>query len=144
MTTTYIPTVGEYAERALASFTTLQNAANLPQNESSGASRGAAVELVRACLALMRKFPAQARMDFASVLPFTRLELELIVRGVLDDRPVADAIARRLLEWARKGPVIVDEANVDAADFLTRLTPLLDLWSQRQQAASAAERLGRD
>jgi len=143
VTTGYIPTVGEHAGRALASFATLQNAVDLPHMQRSATARLAAVELVRACLALMYKFPAQARLDFASVLPFTQLELELISHERIEDAPVADAIALRLLEWARRSPIFVDEANVHAADFLVRLTPHLDLWSQRQQAAAAAERLVR-
>jgi hypothetical protein len=143
VTTTYIPTVGEHAERALASFTTLQNAVDPAYEQGSATARVAAVEFVRACLALMRKFPAQARLDFASVLPFTHLELGLIGREGLDDAPVADAIALRLVEWATRSPIFVNEANVHAADFLAQLTPHLDLWSQRQQAATAAERLVR-
>lgn len=143
MTTAYIPTVGEHAGRALASFTTLQNTVDLPHRQRSATARVAAAEFVRACLALMRKFPAQARLDFASVLPFTQLELELMGQDRLDDALVADAITVRLLEWARRSPIFIDEANVHAADFLARLTPHLDLWNQRQQAAAAAERLVR-
>jgi hypothetical protein len=139
--TRYIPTVGEHAESALASFAALQDPGILPAGQLSATARVAAVKFVRACLALMRKFPMQARLDFASVLPFTQLELELISRGGLEDVPVADAIAQRLLEWAQGSPVCVDETNVHAADFLVRLTPHLDLWSQRQQAATTAEQL---
>ncbi len=132
VTTAYIPTVGEYAGRALASFETLQNTVDLSHMQRSATAREAAAEFVRACLALMRKFPAQARLNFASVLPFTQLELELMGHGHLDDASVADAIALRLLEWARRSPIFVNEANVHAADFLAQLTPHLDLWSQRQ------------
>lgn len=141
VTSRYIPTVGEHAERALGSFAALQNAAVLPAVQRSAAARVAAVKFVRACLALMRKFPMQARLDFASVLPFTRLELELISRGRPEDVPVADAIAQRLLEWAQGSPVCVDEVNVHAADFLVHLTPHLDLWSQREQATATAKSL---
>src|ERR1700678_3292505 len=57
--TEYIPTAGEHAGLALASFITLQNAASLPELQKSSSARAAAIEFVHACLALMRKFPAQ-------------------------------------------------------------------------------------
>lgn len=139
VTSRYIPTVGEHAEHALASFMALQNAAVLAPEQRSATARLAAVEFVHACLALMQKFPMQARLDFASALPFTELELELIGRGHLEEAVVADAAAQRLLRWARGHSVCIDQANVPAADFLARLTPHLDLWNQRQQAAAATE-----
>jgi hypothetical protein len=141
VTTSYIPTVGEHAERALAGFAALQEAVDLPPQQRLAAARPAAIKFVRACLALMRKFPAQARLDFASGLPFTSLELELIGRGHLEDAPIADAITLRLLKWVSRGSTSRDDTNAHAADFLIQLTPHLDLWSQRQQATAAAERL---
>lgn len=141
VTTRYIPTVGEYAQRALASFESLQDAVAVSDQQRSAAARMSAVEFVRTCLALMGKFPMQARLDFASILPFTHLELELMSSGRLEDAPVADAITQRLLKWVQGSPIRVDNANVHAADFLVRLTPHLDLWSQRQQATAAAARL---
>jgi len=140
-TARYIPTVGEHAERALASFKQLQDTVAVSDQQRSAAARMSAVEFVHACLALMRKFPMQARLDFASVLPFTHLELELMSSGHLEDAPVADAITQRLLKWVRESQVRFDDTNVHAADFLVRLTPHLDRWSQRQQATAAAARL---
>lgn len=94
----HISTPGEHARRALATFAILQKALDAPPGPPSGTAKAAATEFVGACLALMRKFPTQARTDFAGVLPFTELELELITRGTPDDKPIADAIALRLLE----------------------------------------------
>jgi hypothetical protein len=141
VTTRYIPTVGEHAGRALASFQALQGALIVSDQQRSVSAQMSAVEFVHTCLALMRKFPRQARLDFASVLPFTDLEWELMSSGRLEDAPIADAIAQRLLEWVPGSPVRVGVASVQAADFLVRLTPHLDLWSQRQQAIAAAARL---
>jgi hypothetical protein len=138
VTTRYIPTVGEHAGRALASFTALQDALVASDQQRSVAAQMSAVEFIDTCLALMRKFPRQARLDFASVLPFTHLELELMGSRRLEDAPIADAIAQRLLKWVQGSPVRVGIANGQAADFLVRLTPHLDLWSQRQQAIAAA------
>jgi hypothetical protein len=141
VTPRYIPTVGEHAGHALASFKTLQAAVAVSDQQRSAAARMSAVEFVHTCLALMGKFPMQARLDFASVLPFTHLELELMGRGRLEDAPVADAITQRLLKWVQGSPIRVDNADVHAADFLVRLTPHLDLWSQRQHATAAASQL---
>lgn len=140
--TRYIPTVGEHAGRALASFEALHGAASLADPEPSAAARMAAVELVRTCLALLRKFPMQARLDFASALPFTRLELELLNSDHFEDLAVVDAITQRLLEWVQGSPLHIDDVDVHAAEFLVRLAPLLDLWNQRQHAIAAAARFG--
>jgi hypothetical protein len=141
VTTRYIPTVGEHAGRALANFKALQDAVATSDQQRSAAARMSAVEFVRTCLALMGKFPMQARLDFASVLPFTHLELELMNSGRLEDAPVAEAITQRLLKWVQGSPIRVDNANVHAADFLVRLAPHLDLWSQRQDATAGAAQL---
>jgi hypothetical protein len=142
VTTAYIPTVGEYAARALASFDDLQaEGRRFAHSRITPAGRRAAVELVHSCLGMMRKFPLQAREDFASVLPFTQLELELIGRTPFESPEIAEALAQRLVEWASRSPILVDEANVHAADFLERLSPHLDRWSERQHASNAAAEL---
>jgi hypothetical protein len=139
VTTAYIPTVGEYAARALASFLDLQAAGRrFAPSGTTPAARRAAVELVHACLGMMRKFPLQAREDFASVLPLTQLELELIGRAPFEAPEIAEALAQRLAEWASRSPILVDEANVHAADFLEKLGPHLDRWNERQHASKAA------
>lgn len=139
--TRYIPTVGEHAGRALTSFKALQEAADLSDQQRSAPARTAAAKFVCSCLALTRKFPMQARLDFTSGLPFTHLELELMSSGRLEDGAVADAVAERLLKWVQGSPIRIDDAEVDAADFLVRLTPHLDLWSERQQATATATQL---
>lgn len=142
MTTAYIPTVGEYAARALTSFVELHAAGrHLAPSRTTPAVRRAAVELVQACLGMMRKFPLQAREDFASVLPLTQLELELIARTPFEAPEIAEVLAQRLAEWASRSPILVDEANVHAADFLERLGPHLDRWNERQHASKAAAEL---
>lgn len=132
-----VATVGERAERVLTAFLALQagNEAGPPS------SRDAAVELLTASFALLRRFPQQTRADFVSVLPLTRLEQELLLHARLDHPGVAEALAKRLAEWATRSPVFIDEANVHAADFLTRLVPHLDRWELRQEALAAAHRL---
>jgi hypothetical protein len=141
MATGYIPTVGEYAERILASFVALQAAADLPRRQQPAAARAAAIDFVRTCLALMGKFPAQARTHFAALLPFTSQELELISHENLDDGRTADAIASRLLGWVSKDPAVVGASFANPADFLRRLAPHLDLWNSRQRAIAAADQL---
>jgi hypothetical protein len=136
-----IPTPGEYAERALLSFAALQNAVSLPDEGRADAVNAAGVQLVDACVALMRKFPIEARHDFASVMPFTNLELYFLRQRPIGELSIVNLIGARLLEWATRSPIFLDEANVHAADFLERLAPHLDLWSQRQLAAAAARRL---
>jgi hypothetical protein len=143
VTTAYIPTAGELAGQTLSHFTELQAAAGMPDADRVTVARRAAVLLVQGCLDLMSRFPAEARPAFAAALPFSVLEMQLIVRGPVDEEPIAGSITERLLEWATRSPVFVDELSVHAADFLARLTPHLDLWSQRQLAAIAAERLTR-
>lgn len=136
----HISTVGEHARQALATFSILQKMPDVPCGEPSGAAKAAATEFLTSCLALMRKFPSQAGRAFGGVLPFTELELELLIRECPDDKPIIDAITVRLLEWAGRSPLFVDEANVHAADFLAALTPHLDRWSERQEATAAAAR----
>jgi hypothetical protein len=143
MATGYIPTVGEYAERILDSFATLQAAAELPLKQQSAAASAAAIEFVRTCLALLRKFPEQARAHFTALMPFTNLEMELISHGSLDDPPTVDAIALRLLGWVSQNPAVFGGRYAQPADFLRRLAPLLDLWDSRQRAMAAAEELVR-
>jgi hypothetical protein len=143
MATGYIPTVGEYAERILDSFATLQTAAELPPDQQPAAARAAAIEFVRTCLALLRKFPAQARSHFAALMPFTNLELELISHDNLDDPPTVDAIVLRLLGWVSQNPAVFEGRYAPPADFLRRLAPHLDLWDSRQRAMAAAEDLVR-
>jgi hypothetical protein len=141
MATGYIPTVGEYAERILDIFAKLQAAAELPPKQQPAAARAAAIEFVRDCLALFRKVPAEARAHFAALMPFTRLELELISHESLDDPPTADAIALRLLGWVSQSPGVFEGGYAQPADFLRRLAPLLDLWDSRQRAMAAANEL---
>src|SRR5688500_2774546 len=88
VTDEYIPTVGEHAACVLASFKTLQytpdaDARHTPGSKMRGSSttKTAAVQLIRSCLALKRKFPTEARRELEALLPFTRLEIELIYRG---------------------------------------------------------------
>ena len=141
MATGYIPTVGEYAERILDSFATLQAAAELPPKEQLAVARSAGIEFVRTCLGLLRKFPIQARCRFSALLPFTNLEMELISRGNLDESPTADAIAERLLGWVSQNPAVLKGRYAQPADFIRRLAPLLDLWDSRQRAIAVAEEL---
>jgi hypothetical protein len=142
--TGYIPTVGEYAEVILDTFATLQKAAELPANRRTAASRAAAVEFLSACLAMMRKFPSQARARFAVLMPFTKLEIELFRHGTLDDPLTIDAIALRLLGWVSQNPEVVDgRFDQRPADFLRQLAPLLDRWESRQRALAAADELVR-
>lgn len=141
MATGYIPTVGEYAERILASFVTLQAAADLPRRQQPVAARAAAIEFVRTSLALMGKFPAQARTHFAALLPFTSQELELISHDYLDDGPTVDTVVLRLLGWVSKDPAVIEARFANPADFLRRLAPHLDLWNSRQRAIAAADQL---
>lgn len=142
MTTLDVSTVGEWADRALTSFRQLRDAGNEEHpNASTVDIFWAAIGLVRACLALMEKLPEQSRREFASTLPFSSLELAFLRIGPIDREPVAEHLVHRLREWANRSPVLVDEVNVHAADFLLRLTPHLDLWSQREQVADAIERM---
>jgi hypothetical protein len=143
MATGYIPTVGEYAERILDIFATLQAAAELPPKQQPAAARAAAIEFVRDCLGLFRKFPAEARAHFAALMPFTHLEMELISHESLDDPPTVDAIALRLLGWVSQNPAAFVGRHPQPADFLRRLAPLLDLWDSRQRAMAAADELVR-
>jgi hypothetical protein len=141
MATGYIPTVGEYAERILDSFATLQTAAEFPPNQQPVAARAAAIEFVRACVALLRKFPAQARIHFAAQMPFTNRELELISHENLDDPRNVDAIVLRLLGWVNQNPAVIEAGYAPPAGFLRRLAPHLDLWDSRQRAMAAADEL---
>lgn len=139
--TTRIATTGAYAERALAAFTRLSGADDDGSGIVDPAVREAASEFVSASLGLMDRFPESARKDFAAVLPFSKLELRLLRDFGSDDRRVTDAVTERLLEWVNRSPVFVDEVSVHAAEFLTRLTPHLDLWSERESANAAIGRL---
>lgn len=134
-----IPTVGQYAEIALTNFSALQESGSVQYTDRP--RHLAALELVRACLSLMDKFPEQSRQDFASTLPFTDLELRLLRRPQVEDESVTAVIASRLDEWVHRSPIFVNDANVHAAEFLVRLTPHLDLWSQRERAAQAIRRV---
>jgi hypothetical protein len=134
-------TVGEYAERILASFANLDARGS---ELSAGDRRAAAAGLVEASLALMRKLPQESRWDFASTLPFSTLELELLHFCSIREETVADAIADRLVEWIHLSPVLVGHADVHVADFLQRLEPHLDRWSQREAAIEAMQRLRYD
>lgn len=138
MTKLGIPTVGEHAHAALDGFTSLLDTAT---GTGGPATRNAALGLVRACLALMDKFPRQARREFAATLPFSSLELALLRTSRIDQESVADVIVDRVRNWVMRSPLFIEEANVHAADFLLRLEPLLDLTSERTETMHALERL---
>lgn len=141
MTTSYeIPTVGDYAARALADLLRVRTTDEALAGVAPELGR-AALGLVTSCMALTDKFPHQARLDLESTLPFSSLELELMRSGSIKSGPAAELVARRVHEWVNRSPVVVDEANVHVVDFLRRLAPHLDLWTQREQVADIIERL---
>lgn len=140
MTAAYIPTVGECAAQALANFVALRINSTLHGKPTPDALR-ASVELTKATLALLTKLPEGSRAQFVAVLPFSRLELDLFRSGRVDDECVSSALAARLVEWANRSPILVDETNVHAADFLADLYPLLDGWVDRERADEVRSRL---
>jgi hypothetical protein len=114
-----IPTVGEYAEAALSSFSELQEPDCWTGQASLDPRLGlASLKLVHACLSLMDKFPRGTRQDFASTLPFTALELQLLRQPHVEDEPVTNEIACRVHEWVHRSPILVDEVNVHVTQFL--------------------------
>jgi hypothetical protein len=132
----YMQTGGELSSQALACFFKLQAAER--GLLASSEARLAAVGLVEACLTLVEKLPEGSRRSFEAVLPLTKLEQRMLRPGALTDARAVDALAERLVEWAGRSPVLVDEASVHAADFLLRLRPHLDRWQQREDATAAA------
>jgi hypothetical protein len=134
-----IPTVGEYASHVLSSFERLRQAGDDVGSISWPDVRLDAVDFLRSCLALAHKFPSQSRIAFERSLPFSRLETELMRRKDVSQEHVADLVTSRVIEWASRSPVFIEEDNVHAADFLIQLTPHLDLWRERKLAMQTAE-----
>ena len=138
---TGVPTTGELASQALTSFMTLHQADGNENHTTVELRRQASLLFAQAVIDLCDRFPSQTRASFSSALPFTRLESELLSGALAELSAIADAMAQRLVEWATRSPVLVDEASIHASDFLARLAPHLDLWDQRAQAIATAERL---
>ena len=131
---THIPTVGEYAAKALNSLIRLITAAGLGHAETPGLAVDLANEWLDASLHLMNKFPSGSRQRLAGLLPFTALEMAVLSRAdFASDSLLSREIASRVLLWATQSPILVEEASVDVADFLRELRTHLDLWSERQQ-----------
>lgn len=139
--TAYLPTVGECASKALNDFVELRAQHGKAASTARSAVRDVAVDFTRVVLTLLNKLPAGSRNELAAALPFSNLEIELFQDGTFTNTGLATAIARRLIEWADRSPVLVEEANVHAADFLAFLNPLLDAWAQRQRADELRDRL---
>lgn len=132
-------TCGEHAERLLAAFAVLQAVSD--GDDTDPVVHNAALAFVGGCQALMAKLPGQSRVEFASTLPFSRLERDLMRQVPLDRPETLDVLSERLRQWASRSPVFVEEAPVHAAAFLEALAPYLDTWDLRQTAAILSDRL---
>lgn len=135
-----LQTPGELARQSFEAFGAIKQIAENGEPPADIIPGESATAFVMASLALVAKLPPEARPGFKQQLPFSNLEVNLLEgQEWAADPEIKSIVTKRLLAWVSLSAYYVDEHRAGCAEFLTNLTPFLDLWDERVAAQQMAE-----